>query len=69
MSHKKAKRIRKALFSKGIPATTGKYFKNTQTGEIYASQERRIYKALKKQPTKKALEIIARLKPAKGGVK
>jgi len=63
MSHKKAKKIRKALFAKGIPATTGKYFKNAQTGEIYASNERRIYKALKQRPTKEALKLVGKLKP------
>jgi hypothetical protein len=65
MSQKKAKKIRKALFKKGIPATTGKYFKDHGTGIIYAGQERRIYKALKQRPLKEALDIIEKLKPTK----
>lgn len=62
MSHKKVKRIRKALFNKGIPTSTGKYYKDHGTGMIYASQERRIYKALKKKPIKEALDIVSKLK-------
>lgn len=65
MSHKKAKRIRKALFNKGIPTNTGKYYKDNGTGMIYASQERRIYRALKKKSIKEALDIVSKLKPSR----
>ena len=64
MSHRKAKKIRKALFDKGIPTTTGKYYKDTKTGMVYANQERRIYKQLKKRTLKEALEIVGKLKKA-----
>lgn len=64
MSHKKAKRIRNALFNKGIPVTTGKYYL-VEGRMIVASQERRIYKALKKKPIKEALEIVSKLSRSK----
>lgn len=48
MSHRRAKKIRKSLFLRGIPTTTGEYYKNGSTGEIHASKARRNYQRLKK---------------------
>jgi len=64
MSKAKAKAIRKALFKKGIPCSKGTYQRLTLASgahQIIASPERRVYKALKRRPTKEALTIIGRL--------
>jgi len=55
MSHRRAKKIRKSLFLRGIPTTTGEYYKNGSTGEIHASKARRNYQRLKKLTGEKRL--------------
>lgn len=68
MSHKKAKAIRKAMFLRGIPVTAQGYTINRSAGMIYASRERRIYRALKSHPLQEALLIILKLKLPKAAI-
>ena len=51
MSHKNAKRIRKAMRSKGIAIASEKYFINKKTGEIHADKGRKVYRKIKKIKT------------------